>query len=142
MDAQSLVEEAKKAREKAHAPYSGFKVGAALLAQDGTVFPGCNVENASYGATICAERSALVSAVSQGRRRFRAIAVVADTDGPCVPCGLCRQVLSEFGGYHGDLVVIMANLRGDIESCAIHDLLPRAFSSDFLGDDSIEERGT
>jgi cytidine deaminase len=97
IDMDGLFEQARKAAEAAYAPYSGFRVGAALLAEDGTVFSGCNVENRSFGLTICAERTALTKAVSEGRRVFRALAIVApDSEVPVGPCGACRQVLSEF----------------------------------------------
>src|SRR5947209_2601726 len=93
---QKLVAFALEARQKAHSRYSQFQVGAALLTAEGQMVGGCNVENASYGAAICAERTAIVSAVSQGWTRFQALAVVADTSTPCPPCGICRQVISEF----------------------------------------------
>lgn len=95
-DEQALLDTAAAARERAYAPYSNFRVGAALLAADGRIFVGANVENAAYGSTICAERVALPAAVIQGVREFVALAVVGDGDGPCTPCGACRQVLFEF----------------------------------------------
>ncbi|RKJ03524.1 cytidine deaminase, partial [Butyricicoccus sp. 1XD8-22] len=96
VDMNTLIEQSKIAREKAYVPYSKFAVGAALLAEDGKVYLGCNIENAGYSMTNCAERTAFFKAVSEGVTKFKAIAVVADTDGPCAPCGACRQVMSEF----------------------------------------------
>src|SRR5262249_11394665 len=106
-----LLDVALAVRQKAYAPYSHFLVGAALQADDGTVFPGCNVENISYGATICAERNALFSAVAAGHQKFKTIAVVGDLPTPITPCGMCRQVLGEFGK---DTVVICANLKREV----------------------------
>ena len=123
MNAKELIEMAKKARENAYAPYSKFKVGAAILTEDENVYTGVNVENASYGLTVCAERVALFKAVSDGKKSFKAIAVVADTEKPIPPCGACRQVLSEFG----DMEVIMANLKGDFKVARLKDLLPESF---------------
>lgn len=125
MDHARLIELAKGARERAYAPYSHFPVGAALLGRSGRVYTGCNVENASYPAGICAERCAVAKAVSEGEREFSAIAVVGDTEGPCAPCGICRQVLAEFGS---DIQVIMANLKGNVRVLAAADLLPGAFT--------------
>ena len=121
---KSLVAMANEARKKAYAPYSKFKVGAALESLDGRVFLGCNVENASYGATCCAERVALHKAVSEGIKKFRRIAIVANTPKPCPPCGICRQALHEFSPK---LEVIMANTRGKILTARLSDLLPLAF---------------
>ncbi len=112
-----------RAREAAYAPYSHFAVGAALRAADGTIYTGCNVENASYGLTICAERNAVAHAVGQGRRHFTAVAVV--TENGVTPCGACRQVLAEFGPH---MAVIMADLAGNLRTCALSDLLPEAFT--------------
>ena len=125
--AGSLIAAAKKARLRAYAPYSGFKVGAALESSDGRVFTGCNVENASYAATCCAERTALAKAVSEGAKKFRRIAIVADTADPCPPCGICRQALYEFAPC---LEIIMKNLKGSLETACLEDLLPNAFHSE------------
>lgn len=121
MDWDSLIKAAWETREKAYAPYSKFHVGAALLAEDGRVFTGCNVENLSYGLTNCAERVAIGAAVAAGVRRFRAVAVVADTSAPISPCGACRQVLAEFGVPR----VLLANRAEQIEF-TLEELLPRA----------------
>ena len=128
---KDLVESALQAREQAYAPYSGFPVGAALLAASGRVFTGCNVENASYPLTICAERAALFRAVSDGEREFEAIAVVSVTG--ATPCGACRQVLSEFGGPDGHLRVLVGDTAGSIRSFTIAELLPEVFTPDKLG---------
>jgi len=120
-----LLAEAKKAREHAYAPYSRFPVGAALMAADGQVFTGCNVENASYGVSNCAERTALFKAVSEGKRRFVALAVVADTPGPVTPCGACRQVMAEL--CPPDMKVYLANLKGNLKVTTVGKLLPDAF---------------
>lgn len=125
MDHDHLVELAKKARQNAYAPYSGFAVGAALLADDGKVYSGCNVENASYGLTICAERSAVAQMAASGARRIVALAVVAEGARPVSPCGACRQVLAEFAG--ADTPVILANTDGNTMETTIEQLLPYAF---------------
>jgi cytidine deaminase len=125
----ALVAAARKARRRAVAPYSKFKVGAALETADGTVIEGCNVENASYGLTMCAERVAMFSALAQGHRQFRRIAVVADTDAPTPPCGPCRQILWEFAG---DLEVTLANLRRVTGTHRMSDLLPLPFDDRLL----------
>jgi len=119
-----LIAEAKMAREKAYAPYSNFKVGAAVLTIDGKIFTGCNVENSSYGLSICAERAAIFNAVSSGYKEFTKIAVVTDSDTPSSPCGACRQVIFEFGD---DIEVIMANLKGEIKIEKISELLKDGF---------------
>ncbi len=124
-----LVAAAVAARENAFAPYSGFKVGAALLAEDGTVVSGCNVESASYGLTICAERVALVKGVSDGLTRFKCVAVVADTDDLTPPCGACRQLLWEFAP---DATVVLSNLAGKSETLTVRELLPRGFDARLL----------
>jgi cytidine deaminase len=124
-----LVAAARAAREKAHAPYSKFKVGAALETADGRVFTGCNIENATYGLTLCAERVAMFKAMSEGYREFTRIAVVADTEDPTPPCGPCRQILWEFGG---DLEVLLANLEDEKGRVHLHELLPMPFDGRFL----------
>ena len=128
MDWDALIEAAWQTRERAYAPYSNFAVGAALLA-GGKVITGCNVENATYGLTICAERVAMFKALSEGHRKFRRVAVVADTDAPTPPCGACRQILWEFGG---DLEVLLANLRRQHGRHRLADLLPLPFDARLL----------
>ena len=130
LETQKLMDCAIKARENAYSPYSHFAVGAALLCEDGTLFEGCNIENASYGLTNCAERTAIFKAVSEGHTKFKALAVVADTEGPCAPCGACRQVMVEFKIP----LIIMGNLMGDIKIVSMEELLPFSFSeSDVIG---------
>jgi cytidine deaminase len=124
-----LVAAARRARRHARATYSRFKVGAALEAADGTVITGCNIENASYGLTMCAERVAMFKALSDGHKAFRRVAVVADTDAPTPPCGPCRQILWEFGG---DLEVVLANLRRITGRHRLKDLLPLPFDGRLL----------
>ncbi len=128
-DARALVAAARRARRHAHAAYSGFKVGAALETANGTIVTGCNIENATYGLTICAERVAMFKALSEGHRRFKRVAVVADTAEPTPPCGACRQILWEFGG---DLEVILANLRRETGRRSLSDLLPLPFDGRLL----------
>src|SRR5579862_321644 len=125
----SLLDAARSARLHAHAPFSKFKVGAALEAEDGTVITGCNVENATYGLTICAERVAMFKAISEGHRRFVRVAVVADTAAPTPPCGACRQILWELGG---DLEVILGNLTAETGRYWLRDLLPLPFDARLL----------
>ena len=130
LEIQNLMERAIKARENSYSPYSHFAVGAALLCEDGTIFEGCNIENASYGLTNCAERTAIFKAVSEGHTKFKALAVVADTEGPCAPCGACRQVMAEFKIP----LIIMGNLMGNIKIVTIEELLPFSFSEcDVIG---------
>lgn len=135
-DKKALIEAAFKARENAYTPYSHFKVGAALLAEDGRVFGGCNIENAAYTPSNCAERTAVFKAVSEGERKFTAIAIVAGKEGtngdlPVTgPCGVCRQVLYEFGGK--ELVVILAKNKNDFIEVKLGDLLPYGFGPDDL----------
>jgi cytidine deaminase len=126
---KKLVASARAVRENAYAPFSEFKVGAALLTDDGEIITGSNVESASYGLTVCAERVAVWNAISQGKRRIKKIAVVADTDELTPPCGVCRQIIWEFGG---DIPVIFSNLNGKTETVQMKDLLPRAFDTKFL----------
>lgn len=124
LEIQKLMDCAIKARENAYSPYSHFAVGAALLCEDGTLYEGCNIENASYGLTNCAERTAIFKAVSEGHIKFKALAVVADTEGPCAPCGACRQVMAEFKIP----LIIMGNLMGNIKIITMEELLPFSFS--------------
>jgi cytidine deaminase len=124
-----LVAAARRARDNAVASFSHFKVGAALEAADGTVITGCNVENATYGLTICAERVAMFKALSDGHRAFTRVAIVADTDAPTPPCGACRQILWEFGG---DLDVVLANLTQETGRHRLKDLLPLPFDARLL----------
>ncbi|WP_285843124.1 cytidine deaminase [Priestia megaterium] len=127
VDPKQLIDEAIAASKQAHVPYSHFHVGAALLTTDGKIYRGCNIENASYGLTNCAERTAIFKAVSEGDKQFSAIAVVGDTDGPISPCGACRQVLAEFCDDHTQ--IILANLKGDFVITNINEILPGYFSS-------------
>jgi cytidine deaminase len=126
---KELVEAATAVRENAYAPYSNFKVGSALETDDGEIVTGSNVESASYGLTVCAERVAVWTAISQGKRKITKIAVVADTEELTPPCGVCRQIIWEFGG---DIPVVLANLKGKTETVQMKDLLPRAFDTKFL----------
>lgn len=130
LETQKLMDCAIKAREKAYSPYSHFAVGTALLCEDGTLYEGCNIENASYGLTNCAERTVIFKAVSEGHIKFKALAVVADTEGPCAPCGACRQVMAEFKIP----LIIMGNLMGNIKMVTIEEVLPFSFSEyDVIG---------
>jgi cytidine deaminase len=124
-----LISAALQARENAHAPFSKFKVGAALEDANGRIHSGCNVENATYGLTICAERVAVFKAVSEGARSFKRIAVVADTEVLTPPCGACRQILWEFCG---DIEIVLANLNGKLEALRLGELFPRPFDSSFI----------
>lgn len=127
--ASDLLAAARTVRERARAGYSGFKVGAAIEASDGRVFTGCNIENASYGLTMCAERVAIFKAISEGADRFGRIAIVADTADPTPPCGPCRQILWEFAG---DIEVILGNLDGETARHRLRDLLPLPFDARLL----------
>jgi cytidine deaminase len=124
MNAEQLIEYAREARKNAFAPYSRFKVGAALRAASGKLYTGCNIENATYGLTVCAERVALWKAISEGERAFTQIAVISASRRPASPCGACRQLLWEFCG---DIEVVLANLRAHREVHRLADLLPRPF---------------
>ncbi|MEL4030365.1 cytidine deaminase [Caldifermentibacillus hisashii] len=127
MDIEQLIEEAKEARKQAYVPYSKFAVGAALLTENGNVYRGCNIENAAYSMAICAERTAFFKAISEGEKNFKLLAVVADTDRPCSPCGACRQVISEF--CPPDMKVVLTNLKGDLLETTVKELLPGAFNA-------------
>lgn len=126
---QELVETAKTARVRSIAPFSNFLVGAALKTEAGKVFMGCNVESASYGLTVCAERVAIWKALSEGERHFTELAIVADTDTLTPPCGTCRQIIWEFAK---DATIVLGNLRGETQIVSIRELLPRAFDARFL----------
>jgi cytidine deaminase len=130
IDVEDLVTAARDARERAHAPFSTFKVGAALETATGDIVTGCNIENATYGLTMCAERVALFKALSEGHRAFRRVAVVAHTSTPTPPCGSCRQLLWEFGG---DVEVILADLHGVTARHQLSALLPYPFDGRVLG---------
>ena len=123
--AEELIERAKTARENAYAPYSHFRVGAAVLTGEGHCYTGCNVENASYGLTCCAERVAVYSAIAGGESNIQALAIISDGDEYITPCGACRQVLAEF---NPDMQVIMANNKGEYRVSTATELLPAAFS--------------
>ena len=129
MRPEQLINAAKQAREAAYTPYSHFKVGAAALTADGNLYTGCNIENASYGLTVCAERTAIFSAVAAGEKRISTVAVIADTPKPTAPCGACRQVMAEFGVEY----VVMANIKGDSCQIKLSELLPLSFSSSDMG---------
>lgn len=128
-----LIDAARQAREKAYAPYSNFAVGAALLDVDGKIYTGCNVENVSYGLSNCAERTAIFKSVSEGKNKFKAIAIYADIENYCAPCGACRQVIAEFGP---GIIVIQSNRHGEYIINTINELLPGGFTPDMLKGDS------
>lgn len=132
MDAKELMKMAIEARQNAYAPYSHFAVGAALLAESGKVYTGCNIENASYGLTCCAERNAIFAAVGAGERRFKMLAVAADSPEPVAPCGACRQVIAEFGIP----LVVMGNLKEKTKTMTAEELLPYGF-----GQESMNNKG-
>ena len=128
-DSQSLIAAAQRARLQSVAPFSNFLVGAAVRTANGKVYTGCNIESASYGLTVCAERVAIWKALSEGERHFTELAVVADTESLTPPCGTCRQIIWEFAK---SATIIFANLKGESETLQIKDLLPRAFDARFL----------
>lgn len=125
MTDKELIELSEKAKKNAYAPYSHFYVGAALLCADGTVYTGCNIENSTYGATNCAERTAVFKAVSEGHREFTAIAITSSGGGLTFPCGICRQVLAEFSP---EIKIILKDKNGEISAFSIGELLPHSFS--------------
>jgi cytidine deaminase len=126
---QELIDAARTVRENSYAPFSRFRVGAAIEMEDGSIVAGCNVESASYGLTVCAERVAIWKAISEGKHQITHIAVVADTEELTPPCGVCRQIIWEFGG---NVPVTLANLNGKRETVEMKELLPRAFDTKFL----------
>jgi cytidine deaminase len=129
MNADQLITAAQAVRERAHAPFSHFKVGCAIEDEHGVIYTGCNVENATYGLTLCAERVAVFKAVSEGAGKLKRVAVVADTENPTPPCGACRQILWEFCG---DAELILENLAGKRETLTIKQIFPRPFDASFL----------
>jgi len=133
MRSADLIAAAKTARRHARAPHSGFQVGAALETKGGKVFTGCNIENSTYGLTVCAERVAIWKALSEGESDFRRLAVVADTGVLTPPCGACRQIIWE---YCGNVLVVLANLGGKSARYRMSDLLPLPFDKRFLGEDT------
>lgn len=144
---EKLIEEAEKARTFSYTPYSGFKVGAALLCGDGTIVRGCNVENAAYGSTNCAERTAIFKAVSEGKRQFTAIAIVGSKEGVkpgdrayCAPCGVCRQVMREFANPK-EFQIIMAKHKGDYCVRTLEELMPMGFGPENLRESTDNSDG-
>ena len=129
LELQTLIDIAVKARERAFAPFSDFRVGAAVETEDGEIFTGCNVESASYGLTVCAERVAIWKAISEGARCFGRLVIVADTERLTPPCGTCRQIIWE---HCRNTTIVLANLRGETEIVDIDHLLPRAFDAKYL----------
>lgn len=136
MENKKLVELAMGAMKNAYVPYSKFRVGAALLTEDGEVYTGCNIENATYGATNCAERTAIFKAVSEGYTKFKKIAIISDSNNLTYPCGICRQVILEFGK---DIKVICANNKGEFKEYELKDLLPFAFTNEDLEGRNVNE---
>ena len=134
---QEIIEAAKQARNCALAPYSNFCVGVAVEDEEGQIFTGCNIESAAYELTMCAERVTIWKALSEGARRFRRIAVVADTERLTPPCGACRQLIWEFCG---DIPVVLANLRGDTQTFQMRELLPHPFDAGFLEETGAEKK--
>lgn len=136
---EEVIEAAFGARERAVAPFSNFRVGAAVETDDGRIFTGCNIESASYGLTVCAERVAVWKAVSEGARCFGLLVIVVDTENLTPPCGTCRQIIWEFCR---DTTLLLVNLRGQMEELQIRDLLPRAFDARYLKETSQDKVGT
>jgi len=130
MDYRKLLAQAEEAKRNSYSPYSGFRVGAALVTSEGKVFTGTNVESASYGATICAERTAVVKAISEGYREFEAMAVSSDAEEGSFPCGICRQFLAEFGL---DIKIVTGKSAGEIRVHTVAELLPFAFTEEDMG---------
>ncbi len=137
MGHEELLAAAREVRERAYAPFSRFRVGAAARDADGNIYSACNVESSSYGLSICAERAAVAKAVSEGCTELVEIAIVADTARPCPPCGACRQLIYELGS---NARVVMANLQGEVTVAHITELLPGAFSADYLRPESSRDR--
>ncbi len=135
MNIDQLIQHAKDIRKRAYTPYSKFPVGAALLTEDGTLYTGCNIENAAYPVTCCAERVAIFKAISDGHTQFKVLAVAADTKRPVPPCGSCRQVMSEF--FEPEMMIHTANLEGETKSLAMAELLPFSFSSSDLPEEEL-----
>ena len=138
-DLNSLIEIATDARERAFAPFSNFRVGAAVETEDGEIYTGCNVESASYGLTVCAERVAIWKAISEGARCFGRLVIVADTERLTPPCGTCRQIIWE---HCRNTTIVLANLRGETETVDIQHLLPRAFDAKFLREAEKEKQNS
>ncbi|MCP8616659.1 cytidine deaminase [Salirhabdus salicampi] len=132
MSKELLLSKAKEARKRAYVPYSTFHVGAALQTKNGNIYLGCNIENAAYPVTCCAERVAIFKAISEGETEFVEMAVVADTERPVPPCGSCRQVMSEF--FAQTMTVHISNLQGEVKTMSVEQLLPFSFSSQDLSD--------
>lgn len=128
-----LIERAQKVREYAYAPYSNYKVGAAVLARDGRIFTGCNVENISYGGTVCAEQVAFFTGIAQGATDFIAMAIVIDGNPLGVPCGICRQVMSEHISMPHDFVIISTNVQGEVKVWSLAEIFPQPFAPEHLG---------
>ena len=135
---EDVIEAALRARERAVAPFSGFRVGAAVETDDGLIYTGCNIESASYGLTVCAERVAVWKAISEGARCFGLLVVAVDTERLTPPCGTCRQIIWE---HCRDTTILLVNLRGETEELNIKDLLPRAFDARYLKELGREKRG-
>tara|TARA_R110002096_G_scaffold143328_3_gene299212 strand:+ start:73825 stop:74244 length:420 start_codon:yes stop_codon:yes gene_type:complete len=129
---EALIELATKARDGAYAPYSNYNVGCALVTKDGSVFTGANVENASYGLCICAERTAIATAVCQGHRELQTIVVVTQSSPPAAPCGLCRQSINEFSNSPAELRIILVNLKGERRDFRLDELLPHGFRGEHI----------